>query len=484
MGDTGFDAPGLWRTGSNVRFIQGRPQSLGGSRTLSADTYSTPRNMMVYKIGALTYLAVACFAAGSGKLYKSELGVWTPADITPASFGTILTTTRFSLDMFGDILLVAPGNGTLYSSTSGAQAVSIAAAPDNITKMIVTPSRQVMAMGCNEEVSGTFNGRCIRWSDIEDHTDWTTTSSNNAGEYILPGQENIVGGCLVGNYIAIWTNGSLWLGEYVGDPGQTFVFTRIDSVGLHSVDAWAVMHGVVYWMDPNLRLYAYAPGTLPQRIPNPVYEDFAAELRPDFDAELRAVAHSKFSEIWFFYYSQSDSASKYIAYSVDESRNAERPVWFTGTLDCGAVVDSPLIANLGATGMGDSTVIIAKRGATATLSGFDQQQANASATIPAGSIQSSLYYLDGEERRVQLQRYINDMGGGSGLTITVTVSSRRYPEDSTTTSSFSVTGSTNRYDFRHSGQMFDVKFEWSATANSTPARIGKCAFELVSMGQR
>ena len=73
-----------------------------------------------------------------------------------------------------------------------------------------------MAFGCNEEASGVFNPRCIRFSDIEDPTDWTSTATNNADEFILQGSGIIVGAQLVGDYIFVWTNNEMYLGTY--DP--------------------------------------------------------------------------------------------------------------------------------------------------------------------------------------------------------------------------------------------------------------------------
>lgn len=258
--DTVFAAPGTWESGSGVRFFQGKPQSLGKER-VAGSGFSNVRKIIAYNVSSTLHLALA----GTANLYRLNLSTNATTDITPASNWT--SARAYSLDMFGDVLLAAPLDGRLFRSNGGAQAVEIAAAPDSITKMIVTPSRQVMALGCNEEVSTTFNRRCIRWCDIEDYDDWTTLSSNNAGEYILPGQEDIVTGCVLGQYIIVWTTGSIWLGQYLGDPGQTFLFTRIDSVGCATHGSYAIYKGVVYWMDPGLSVWQFSPGAAPARIP-------------------------------------------------------------------------------------------------------------------------------------------------------------------------------------------------------------------------
>jgi hypothetical protein len=250
----------MWEAGDNVRFFHGKPQSLGSEITVSTG-FNNIRKMLAYSVGGTPHLALA----GTANLYSLNLNTNTKTDITPAAGWT--SARAYSLDMFGDILLAAPLDGKLFQSVSGAQATEIVNAPDSITKMIVTPSRQVMALGCNEEVSGTFNRRCIRWCDIEDTTDWTTSSSNNAGEYILSGQEDIVTGCILGQYIIVWTNASMWLGQYLGDPRQTYLFTRIDNIGCASHGSYAIYKGAVYWMDPGLSVWQFSPGTPPARIP-------------------------------------------------------------------------------------------------------------------------------------------------------------------------------------------------------------------------
>jgi hypothetical protein len=398
-----------------------------------------------------------------------------------------LTVPRFSLDMFGDVLLACASGGTLHTSTGGAQAVAVANAPDVITRMIVTPSRQVMALGCNEEVSTTFNGRCIRWCDIEDYTDWTTLSSNNAGEYILPGQEDIVGGTVLGDHIVVWTTGSIWLGQYLGQPGQTYLFTRIGEPGLIAHDAYAILRGAVYWLDPSFQLHAYAPGQLPQKIACQVIEDVVAELDRTYLSAINGFAIERFDEVWFAYVPTGVSAAtptKYLAYCVDESRRAQQPVWFTGSHPIGAGLDDALL--IGALNTNDSTVITIAGGSPATLKSIDQQEgASTALTFPAYSIQSSPYYLDEGQRRVMLKRYIGDIKGNIGG-VTLTLSGYRYPGGNATTETPSISETTVNADFRFGANLISVKFSGAGGTSDafSPARIGKPAFDAVLLGQR
>ena len=490
---TDYAAPGVWASGSNVRFFHGLPQAIGGESSLQSgalETYNGASKLLAYTIAGVAHLAVRA----TSFLYSVNTTTWARTNITPAS-GWVAGRGA-SLAMFGDVLLAVPhdysapaSSGTLFTSTAGAQAVAVAPAPDNISIMLVTPSRQVMALACNEETSGTYNGRCIRWSDIEDHTDWTTLSSNNAGEYILPGQENIVGARLVGDHIAVWTNSALWLGQYIGQPGQTFIFTRIDSVGLVGRDCHAEFQGTLYWMAPDLFVYAWSPGSLPTKIECPCLIDVWEEIGVDSGYprvtdrfKFHAAALRKYGEIWFFYPALGNGVpNKYLVYCVNESSAAQRPVWFRGPMLAGAVIDDPLLID--ALNMGDSTAIRIDSDPSSPLTVIDKTSDGP--TYPSWNIQSSFYYIDEGKRRVQVQRYWDDTHGETA-TYRFTLQLRDNPGETAaarTSGPHTVTtGTTVKNDFRASGRLVAIKFE----NGTTPAkfRLGKPVVEAVPLGVR
>lgn len=493
---TDYAAPGVWNNGSNVRFFHGVPETLGREQSLqsgAAETYRLVTKMMAYRVSGVVHVAIA----GQDKLYRVNTTTWARTDITPASGWNLITDgQRHSLAMFGDVLLAVPhhrntgtSNGTLFESVAGATAVATANAPANINCMIVTPSRQVMALGCNEEVSTTYNGRCIRWSDIGVRTTWATASNNNAGEYILPGQEDIVGARMVGDYIAIWTTGSLYMGQYIGQPGQTFIFTRIDNKGLVSKDCHAEFQGTLYWMGPDLFVYQWRPGMVPQKVECPcqidVWRDM--DIQSGVSANSRSNFHAftnhRFGEIWFCHTAGTENPTQYVAFCVNESAAAQRPVWFQGAMSAGAVIDDPLLA--GAASMGGGTAIRIEYAVDASfkiLTGIDIP--TAVGTVPAWNIQSSFYYMDEGKRRVQVQRYIADTHGDSN-DFSLTLQLRDYPESTASTSgphTIQTAGITKKADFRASGRLVSVKF-----SNGTPIlpwRLGKPVFEVVALGNR
>jgi hypothetical protein len=77
---------------------------------------------------------------------------------------------------------------------------------------------------------------CIRGSNIADYDDWTTTPANNVFEHILEGSGRIVGAAMLGAYVAVWTDTSCYLGQFIGSGGQTYRF-RLKGLGVGELGA-------------------------------------------------------------------------------------------------------------------------------------------------------------------------------------------------------------------------------------------------------
>src|SRR5215831_11050250 len=200
--DTTFTAPGTWADGSNVRFVKSHPETIGawykgGFTTLLTGTcrniktwtttngsvclaFGTHSALQVWWNGALSTITPAGLATGSIDATGSSPGYGSGAYgsstySTPPSLAYCRT---WSLDTWGQNLLACPRAGTLYQWLNDplVAAAAVTNAPARIDGGILTTSeRQVLAFGCNEEVSGNFNPLCIRGCDLEDLTDWTTT---------------------------------------------------------------------------------------------------------------------------------------------------------------------------------------------------------------------------------------------------------------------------------------------------------------------
>lgn len=356
-------------------------------------------------------------------------------NITPAAGWTTSVGTRRCVAMFGDTILASVSGGKLFESNGSAQATEISAAPDQSTCMIVTPSRQVMTLGCNEETSLSFNPRCIRWCDIENYSDWTSTNTNNAGEYILPGQADIVSGCIFGDCIVVWTEADMWLGQFVGDPTQTFAFTRVGDIGIAGLDAFAAYKNTLYWMAPDRGVYAYRVGATPQRIPCPISSEFPADASSN--PHIFACALQHFGEIWFAVPVGATGPNRYYAYCADESAFSQTAVWFRGTFAlggitiAGAMIDSPLLVD----SLADfqTTTIVHSYGSGAAEKPFRWDCAKTSTIAQLGMtgayLQSADFSMEEGERRLMVRGIAPDFEIQAGaVTLTVQVRDRAMAE--------------------------------------------------------
>jgi len=224
----------------------------------------------------------------------------------------------WDLAAWGQKLLAVPRNGGLYewSNVTANRAVAIPSAPARITKMLVSPQRQVFALGCTQE-DGTWNPLCIRHSSVEDETDWQTLSSSasTAREYILPGGGRIVGGIFIGRSMLVWTTASLFLGTYVGQLSQVWDFSKVgDKCGLIGPNAAAVLGSTAYWITPDKQFRAYSLGGVVQSMPCSIHADFEENLALGQGDKITATTIAEFSEVRWDYPDTRDGfeVSRYI----------------------------------------------------------------------------------------------------------------------------------------------------------------------------
>jgi hypothetical protein len=490
--DTTFARPGAWSNGSNIRFVKNKPEAIGSwSEAFGTLLTGICRNIKAWTVnnGSL------CMAFGT----HSALQVWwngalstiTPAGLTAGSidssgtapgygtgtYGTGLFSTptsisyarTWSLDTWGENLLANPRGGGLYQwqNDPAVLATVVTNAPTEITCMLVTPERQVLACGCNEEVSGDFNPLCIRACDLETLTDWTTTNLNNAFEHILEGEGRIVTARMVGPYVVVWTNVGIHVGQYIGAPGQAY---RIDQVaedcGLIGPNAVQVIGQTAYWIAPDRQFRVWSPGSEPMLAECAIHADFADHLDMAQVDKIVAAELSMFGEVWVFYPDTRDDTlsaggehenSRYLAV-------AKRPgTWFRGDLARTAFVDT------GVTGY--------PLGADA--SGQVWYHEHPSGDAVAWSLEMGDTYIGLGDQVAEVQRFVPDFER-QDQDLSLTVTTRKDPRSSRRTSGpHTITPTATRKDFRVAGRVLAIALEGSGRM-----RLGRPMFEFQMRGRR
>lgn len=494
--DTTFASPGAWGDGNNVRFVKGRPQTIGGwLETQWGSLTGVCRNIKIWTDKSGNPLRA--FGTHSKLYVRSGTVIY---DITPSGLQAGLADTvssapgygmgtygsgyysmsanqmharTWSLDTWGQNLIACPRGGTLYrwQNDTAVIAAAVANAPDEITAILTTPERQVLALGCNEEVSGLFNPLCIRGCDLEDIDDWTTASTNNAFEHILEGAGQIVTARMVGPYVAVWSNTGVYLGQYIGAPGQTYRFDLVAvSCGLIGPNAVYVRGQTAFWIGTDNQLRMWTPGGQPQIVPCPIWHDFSDNLDTNQTDKIVVTEIFQFGELWIFYPDTRDALgdaenSRYVTYAIDDQ------TWFRGDVARTAFVDgSPLavstVAGTIPIGVDENGVIYFHESGSFEGSGADW------------FIQTADTYVGEGEQVVEIQRFIPDFED-QAQSVTLTVYARKLPRSTPSSTSQTITTSSTRKDFRISGRIMAVKLNGTGGM-----RLGKPLFEAVSRGLR
>lgn len=493
--DTTFAAEGSWEDGNNVRFVRDRPQTIKGWETLFGSTltgvcrntlswtedtaglniaFGTHSALQVYVGGALFTITPAALAAGSidgsGSASGWGTGTWSSGTwSTPAADYYPRT---WSLQTWGGTLLATPRGGTLYqwSNNTAAEAAEIANAPDEMTAMLVTPQRQVLAIGCTPVGGSSLNPLCVRACEIEDLTGWTPSSTNTSFEDMLEGGGRLTTGRMVGDYVALWSDNALYMGEYTGDTTQLYRWQQIATgCGIVGQNAVAVYNGRAFWVSPDGQFRSWAPGEHVQILNCPIRSDFFDNVDASQVSKIVAAPLGQHDEIWFFYPDGRDNdigeQSRYIALSIA----GEAPIWFRGIMARTAYED----AGVQASPMGVSYAGIVYRHEY----GNDADGGNLD-----WHIKTADQYLANAEQLLQLQGIWPDFEDQQG-DVSLTVYVRQYPQSTAVTKGpYTLTDMGEKKDFRALGRIASIKF--SGSTYPTFARIGKPTFQAVAAGRR
>jgi hypothetical protein len=461
--DTTFASKGRWADCDGIRFREGKPETLPGYVGLAA---GFANNLLSIGIAAGKIIV----GSDSGLFALTNSGAST--NISPGPLGG--PTSSWSITNWGDLVIASPSGLKIYESTGALAATRVTNSPASNTRVLVTPQRQILAFGTNEVSSGTFNGRCIRGCDLENRTVWTPASTNNSFEDILDDPGTIVGAELIGSYVAVWTTTSLFLGQFVGDPSQTYRWDRVDSTGLISAAAVTVLHGTAYWLGSDLNLYAWQPGGVVEQLKCPIWRDFGLNYRAGstFGSGPLMYGNTRYNEVWLHYCDTRDgvsnSTTRYIAVCLDDMS------WFRGLRRISAAHSSAA-----ASAILDATY---DPGAyfTTTFGGVLYVEGTGSSGDDS-YLQSADQYIDAGRTRVMVQSVQPDFEQQTGA-VALTAYVRDRPQSSAVTKGpYTLTNTVGKTDFRASGKLMALKF---SAAAGVKWRLGKPTFDCATMGER
>lgn len=482
--------------GSNVRFRLGKAQATGGWESVTQTlltgvcravlpwtdntatlniAFGTHLKLQLYQ-GGMVYDITPSSGFTPGAVDGSGSSGYGTGAYGVGGFGSPSATDYFpltwSLGAFGQTLMACPRNQTIFqwSNVTATPAVAVANAPANVTYMLVSPQSQVFALGCNEEVSGTFNPLCIRHSDVRDPTGWSSiaSSASTSREYVLPGGGRIVAGRVIGRNILIWTSDALWLGTYVGQVTQIWRFDQVGTkCGLQGPNAAVIVGSTAFWTSPDRQFHTYSLGGFVTSVVCPIREDYASNLAASQGDKITASSISEFDEIRFDYPDAREGYenSRYIALSV---AGPDIGKWYRGQMARTAMVDAgPSLYPCGVT-FGGAVY-------------WHEKGQSADGAALSGYLESASIYLS-EDQIMLATSCWPDIAGQVGP-VNLTISSQVFPQgDETAVGPFTMTPSQDQVDFKASGRLFKMRFDFNASPSLF--RVGRMTFDVTPRGRK
>jgi len=418
------------------------------------------------------------------------------------------------LDNYGTKLIALIYNGPCFewdaTGSTSTRATIIANAPTASRHMLVsTPDRHLVFFGTETTVgtASTQDDMFIRWSNQEEITgtdSYTVTATNTAGTQRLAAGSVIMGAQRGRDAIYVWTDTSLFLMRFVGQP-FTFSFEQAGTnCGLLGKNAGIEVDGTSYWMSENgFFMYDGQLRSMPCLVEDYVYDSLNSTPKDLINCGLNNL----FGEIqWFYCSAGSDVVDRVVTYSYVESKMHKRPIWTTGSLDRtvwqdSAVFDKPHACTYSTSDNASFDVIGNTNGTTiyyAQETGTDRVDAGGVITAVLGSITSGDFDItqkrssqgqmigtpdlrgDGEYI-MKIRRFVPDFISQTGDT-QISLITKNFPNDSSTTTSFTITSANDKIDTRVRARSIALKI--SNTSSAEDWKLGTFRLDIQPDGRR
>ena len=307
-------------------------------------------------IGSDTYITNSTGASGGAVtvfIPATPVRAWSSA----AAVGVGVQLRLWTIDNFGQDLVMAPRNGALYywakNTSTYPRAITLAAAATaalydgtyvpSQTLQILTSGIQRFGLcfGANPydptTPSTTFDPMLVRWSDQENIYDWVPTTFNQSGEQRLSNGSSIVTAVNSRQEIIVFTDTAIFVMQYLGPPYVWGFQLITDNISIASPKAVTSANNVTYWMGAD-KFYTYAGrvDTLDCTIWKYIYNN----INKDQLYQIVSGTNAQYNEVWWFYPSANSQINdSYAIYNYLEK------IWYYGSLNRTAWLDSALRQN-------------------------------------------------------------------------------------------------------------------------------------------
>ena len=445
--------------------------------------------------------SVLGFGWGAGTWSQSTWGTARPSTVS-------VDAANWSLDLYGEDVVATQFNGGTYIWDTSAYKDSMGTYPfinlidydlsvaspyftrdkntatmphKSLFSLVSTPDRHLVLFGASKLGAATEQDpMMVRFSDQENITEFTPTSTNTAGSQRLSDGSEIRAAVRSSGQILIWTDTSAHSMQFIGPP-FTFGFTQLGRqcgcVGQHAaVD----VDGVAYWMGASGGFLKFdgSVQTIPCSVEDYVFNDI--RLVP----EIYASVNADFNEIsWFYPSSNSNEIDRVVTYNYLEN------VWAVGSLARTSWADKGVFAKPYATDFSPSSTATATPTVQGVSSGRGNLYAqetgnNANGAALSANITSGDFFLEEGENLMSIGRFIPDFKNLAG-SVDVTLQLADYPASTKVSSPlgpFTITPSTTKKACRARGRQIALKID--STALNDAWRFGTFRADIKPAGRR
>lgn len=279
------------------------------------------------------------------------------------------------------------------------------AVPAQAMQVLVSQQdRHLVAFGAvpfGSTSAADFDPLLIRWADQDTPADWTPSQTNSAGDLRVSRGSRIVRAMPTRQEILVWTDTNLYTLQFLGTTDVFGLQEYADNISVMSARSMASAANITYWMGQD-KFYAYTGRveTLPCTLRNHVFNN----INLNQSDQVICGTNEQWNEVWWFYpTADSDYNNAYVVYN-----HLER-IWYYGTIDRTAWLDTPLRYNPQAANSGvtvtDSIPSVGPGYLYSHENGVDDDD------LPMDSyIQSSDFDLEDGDQFMLTRRLLPDIG--------------------------------------------------------------------------
>ena len=353
-----------------------------------------------------------------------------------SSSTTIIEGRYWVFETFGEDLLALANNGALYKWDTSAgpttrAAIASANAPTASRHLILsTPDRHVVLLG-TETTAGTTTTQddlFLRFSNQEDFTTWSPSSTNTAGSFRIQDGSKIMTAVRSRGSILVWTDTSLHSLQFIGAPlifGLSQIGSNCGAVSPHcAID----VNGTTFWMSQQaFYMFDGNINKLPCSVQDYVFDDFSITQ----EVLVYAGLNTDFNEITWFYASKDSSfIDRCVTYNYLENTWYTNSMARTSWLDRG-VYELPYATEYEPTVNGTTPTVLGVTDGASVVYVHESGTDDETNALPS-FIQSGDFDIQDGEQMLSIKRFIPDFKNQKG-SADVLLSFKNYSATTTET---------------------------------------------------